>query len=95
MDKETRTCSCCRSSLPLTSFGVDKHHKSGINKYCLDCTRAKNAHRWKNNRDAVLASVRAYKLRNREKILAYKRAYRVRKSAEKAAAKIMKADLNP
>lgn len=40
--KETKTCTDCGRTLPITAFGKDKTKKDGHRSYCLDCLKARS-----------------------------------------------------
>ena len=64
-----KLCPKCDRTLDLSSFSKDRSTASGLSAWCRDCTRAKNAKRYEEDKERRLAKQKAYHQENREVIL--------------------------
>lgn len=68
---DSRLCTRCKQTLPLTEFGKNKNKPLGVDNNCLPCRRIARAEYRKNNREAVAASqARNYQLNRAKRIAA-------------------------
>ena len=68
---DSRLCTRCKQTLPLTEFGKNKNKPLGVDNNCLPCRRLARAEYRKNNREAVAASqARNYQLNRAKRIAA-------------------------
>ena len=64
---ETKRCSKCKRTRPLSEFYRDKRHADGNQSHCKECQRQRHRQYYQNNRSRLLQYKHAY-------ILRYKRA---------------------
>jgi len=62
---DTKRCSCCKESKPLTEFSKLASRPDGLHYYCRECKRSK-AKDWKsNNRERVNKNQKMWMKRNK------------------------------
>ena len=69
----TKTCSKCGQTKPLSDFNKTPGHKFGRNSYCKKCSSAYGKTRYQNDKERILAHIKEYYQKNREKILSRNR----------------------
>lgn len=86
----TKTCTKCKSDLPLDSFNKHRRNRDGLDSWCRQCKNAASRNWAKSNPEKVKAYSRMWNLQNPEKRRNLKRLYRQR-HPQRAAEQVRKA----
>ena len=79
---EYKDCTKCGISKLKKCFGKDKKKKDGLYYCCKDCVKAKDAKRYQENKDEILAHITAYNAKPESKAKVNARARERRETDE-------------
>lgn len=72
---ETKTCTNCGETKPVTEFGADKRKRDGLTSWCKECKRREQRERYANNRDVLKARVQRIQAEDRRELEWYRKNY--------------------
>lgn len=79
---QTKTCSRCRQSLPVTIFSKNKARKDGLDALCRACIRSRNQEQYAKHAEKRRAYAIAYAAAHAEEKSAYNQEYRAKNASE-------------